>query len=173
MRNRSLIVDRGYSFHPSLIGTLCILNITSLIHCHGPSFGILHHFLGLLLQPAFLVSLRGDDDAVGLGVVVLVQIREGGEAVGSCLFGLAAAIHLGIDGKGRAPHMDHLALEGDDVAGEDGKLEVDAVKYQQDCVLGVNILCHGEIGAFQEPLRAPSGKEGLVVVEVGQLDEAL
>ena len=144
--------------------------VNSLIHCHGSAFGILHHFLGLLLQPAFLVGLRGDDDAMGLGVMVLVQIREGGKAVSGCFFRFAAPIHLCIYGEGRAPHVDHLALESDDIASEDGELEVDAVEHQQDRVLGVNILRHGEIGAFQEPLGAPSGEEGLVVVQIGELD---
>ncbi len=102
--------------------------------------------------------------------MVLVQIREGGEAICGGLLGLATAIHLGVDGEGRAPHVDHLALEGDDVAGENGKFVIDAVKHQKNCVLGVDILCHGEIGTFQKPFGASSSEEGLMVVEVGKLD---
>lgn len=143
------------------------------IHGFCPVFGFLQHLQGLLLEPALLFGLWGEDNAMGFGVVVLVQVGESGEAVSCGLLGLAAAVHLGIDGEGGAPYMDHLALEGDDVAGEDGELEVDAVKHQQDRVLGVNILRHGEIRAFQEPLGASSGEEGLVVVEVGELDQTL
>lgn len=102
--------------------------------------------------------------------MVFVQIGEGGEAICGCFFGLATAIHLGVDGEGRAPHVDHLALEGDDVAGENGEFVIDAVKHQKNCVLGVDILCHGEIGTFQKPFGASSSEEGLMVVEVGKLD---
>ena len=103
-------------------------------------------------------------------MMVLVQIREGGETVGGGLLGLAAAVHLGVNGEGRAPHVDHLALEGDDVTGKDGELVIDAVKHQKNCVLGIDILCHGEIGTFQKPFGASSCEEGLMVVEVGKLD---
>ena len=144
-----------------------------MIHRQSPLFGVFQHLQGLLLQPSLFFGLGGENDAVGLGVVVLVQIGESGETVGGGLFGLAAAVHLGIDGEGGAPCVDHLALEGDDVAGEDGKLEVDAVKHQKHGVFGVNILGHGEIGAFQEPLGTSSGEEGLVVVEVGEFDQTL
>lgn len=108
-----------------------------------------------------------------LGVVVLIQIGEGGEAVGCGLLGLATPIHFCIYGEGGSSGMDHLALEGDDVAGKDRELEVDAMQHQQHGVLGVDILGHGEIGTLQEPLGTSSGEEGLVVVEVGEFDQAL
>ena len=119
-----------------------------MIHRQSPSFGIFQHLQGLLLQPSLFFGLGGEDDAVGLGVVVLVQIGESGETVGGGLFGLAAAVHLGIDGEGGAPCVDHLALEGDDVAGEDGEFEIDAVEHQQHGVFGVNILGHSKIGTL-------------------------
>ena len=144
-----------------------------LVHGFCSVFGFLQYFEGLLLKPFLLFCFGGDNNAMGLGVVVLVQVREGGEAVGCGLFGFTAAIHLGIDGEGGASRVDHLAFEGDDVAGEDGEFEIDAVEYQQDGVLGVNILRHGKIGAFQEPLGASSREESLVVVEVGEFDQTL
>ena len=107
---------------------------------------------------------------MGLGMMVLVQIGEGGKPIGGGLLGLTAAIHLGVDREGGATHVDHLALEGDDVAGKDGELEIDAVEYQQDRILGVDILGYGKIGAFQKPFGASSGKEGLMVIKVGQFD---
>lgn len=141
-----------------------------LVHRFCSVFGFFQYFQSLLLKPLFLFRFRRDDDAMGLGVVVLIEIGEGGEAIGSGLFGFATPVHLGIDGECRAPGVDHLTLKGDDVAGEDGKLEVDAVKHQQDGVFGVNVLCHSKIRAFQEPLGASSREEGLMVVEVGEFD---
>ena len=110
---------------------------------------------------------------MGPGTVVLIQIREGGESVGSGPLRFAAAVHFGIDREGALARVDYLALESDDVTGENRELEVDAVQHEQDGVLGVNILSYGKIGAFQEPLGASPGKESLVVVEVGQLDQTL
>lgn len=104
--------------------------ISELIHRQRSALRVFHHLFGLLLKPLLFLGLGCERDAMRLGVVVLIQIGEGGEAIGGSLFRLAAAVHLGIDGKGRAPHVDHLALEGDDVASEDGKLEIDAVKHQ-------------------------------------------
>ena len=106
-------------------------------------------------------------------MMVLVQIGEGGETVGGRLFGLATAVHLGVDREGAFSRVNHLALEGDDVAGENGEFEIDAVEYKEHGVLGVNVLCHSEIGAFQKPLGASSSEKGLVVVKVGELDQAL
>ena len=143
------------------------------IHCQCASLGVFEHFEGLLLEPLLFLGLGGEGDAMGPGVMVLVQIGEGGEAIGGGLLWLTAAIHLGVNGEGAASCVDHLALEGDDVTGKNGKLEVDAVQHEQNRVLGVDILCHGKIGALQEPLGTSSGKKGLMVVEVGELDQAL
>ena len=105
--------------------------------------------------------------------MILIQIGEGGKSVGGDLLGLTAAVHLGVDGEGAATCVDDLALVGDDVAGKDGELEIDAMKHQQDRVFGVDILRDGEIGTLQEPLRAPPGEEGLMMVQVGKLDQTL
>ena len=110
---------------------------------------------------------------MGLGVVVFVEIGEGGEAVGGYFFRLAAAVHLCVNREGAAPGGDYLALVGDDVARENRELEVDAVEHQKDGILRVNILRHSEIGTFQEILGATTCKESLVVVEVGEFDESL
>ena len=140
------------------------------VHCLGSSFGILQDFQSLLLKPSLLIILRCENDAVRFGLVVLIQVGEGGEAIGGSLLGFPTSIHFCIYGKGRAPRMDHLALESDDVAGEDGELEVNAMEHEQDGVFRVNILGNGKIGTFQEPLGTPSSEEGLVVVQVGEFD---
>ena len=44
--------------------------------------------------------------------------------------------------------MDYFALESHDIASKNGKFEINAVEYQQDGVLGVNILGHSKIGAL-------------------------
>lgn len=106
-------------------------------------------------------------------MMVLIQIREGGESVGGDLLRLTAAVHLGIDGQCAFPCVDHLAFESDNVTGENGELEVDAVEHQQNGILGVDILCHGEIGAFQKPFGASSSEEGLMVVQVSEFDQTL
>ena len=103
-------------------------------------------------------------------MVVFVQIREGGEAVGGDFFGLPAAVHFCVDGQGAAPGGDYLALIGDDVARENRELEVDAVEHQKDGVLRVNILRYSKIGTFQEILGATTCEESLMVVEVGEFD---
>ena len=105
-----------------------------------------------------------------LAAVVLVEIGEGGKAVGGDFLRLAAAVHLGVDRQRAASHMDDLALEGDDVARKNREFEVDAVKHQQDGVFGVDVLRHSEIRALEEILRATTRKEGLMVVKVGKLD---
>ena len=110
---------------------------------------------------------------MGPGVMAFVQIGESGKAVGCGLLRLPAAVHLGIDGQCAFPCVDHLAFESDNVTGENGKLEVDAMEHQQNGILGVDILCHGEIGAFQKPLGASSSKEGLMVVQVSEFDQTL
>jgi len=143
------------------------------IHCQCALFGVFEDFEGLLLEPLLFLGLGSEGDAMGSGVMVLVQIGEGGEAIGGGFFRLAAAVHLGVDGEGAASRVDHLALEGDDITSKDGKLEVDAMQHEQNRILGVDILCHGKIGALQEPLGTSSGKKGLMVVEVGKLDQAL
>ena len=107
---------------------------------------------------------------MGLGVVVFVQIGEGGEAVGGDFFGFAAAVHLCVNRQGAAPGGDYLALVCDDVARKNRELEVDAVKDEKNGVLRVNILRHSEIGAFQEILGATTCKKGLMMVEVGEFD---
>ena len=149
------------------------MSLNSLIHRQRPLFGSFQYLNGLLLQPLLLFVFRREGDAVRLGVMVLVKVGEGCKAVGSGLFRFTTAVHLGIDGEGRASRMDHLAFEGDDVACKDGELEVDAVEYEQDGVLRVNILRYGEIGALQKPFGASSSKEGLMVVEVGEFDQTL
>ena len=83
-----------------------------------------------------------------LGMVILVQIGESGEAVGGDFFGLTAAIHFCVDRQSAATHRDDFALEGNDVARENRELEIDAMEHQQDGVLCVNILRHSEIGTF-------------------------
>ena len=103
-------------------------------------------------------------------MVVFVEIREGGEAVGGDFFGLAAAVHFRVNRQSAATHGDDLALEGDNVARENRELEVDAVEHQKDGVLCINILSHSEIGTFQEILGATTCKKGLMVVEVGEFD---
>lgn len=80
--------------------------------------------------------------------MVFVQIGKGGEAISSDFFGLTAAVHLRVDRQGAAAHGNDLALEGDDVAGKDGELEVDAVEHEKDCVFRVNILRHSKIGTL-------------------------
>ena len=143
------------------------------IHCQCASLGVLEDFEGLLLEPLLFLGLGGEGDAMGSGVMVLIQIGEGGETIGGGLLWLTAAVHLGVDGEGAASRVDHLALEGDDVAGKDGKLKVDAMQHEQNRVLGVDILCHGKIGALQKPLGTSSCKKGLMVVEIGEFDQAL
>lgn len=106
-------------------------------------------------------------------MVVLIQIGEGGKAVGGDSLGLAAAVHFGIDGQRAASHRDDLALESDNITCKNRELEVDAMEHEQDGILRVNILRHSEIGTLQEPLRATAREEGLVVVEVGEFDESL
>ena len=108
-----------------------------------------------------------------LAMMALVKIREGGETIGGNFLGFAAAVHLGVDRQRAAAHVDDFALEGDDVACEDGELEVDAVKHEQDGVLGVNILGDREIGALQEILRTTTCKKGLVMVQISKLDQSL
>ena len=107
---------------------------------------------------------------MGLGMVVFVQIGEGGEAVGGDFFGFAAAVHFCVNRQGAAACGDYLALVGDDVARENRELEVDAVKHQKNGVLRVNVLRHSEIGAFQKILGTTTSKKSLVVVEVGEFD---
>lgn len=158
-----------FAFGPSGRLTFVFL-LLIIIHRQRPSLRVFHHLFGLLLKPAFLVRFRGEGDAMGLGAMVFVQVGEGGEAVGGRLFGFTAAVHLGVDGEGALACVDHLALEGDDVASEDRELEIDAMEYQQDGVLGVNILSHGEIRALQKPFGASASEEGLMMVEVGEFD---
>ena len=105
-----------------------------------------------------------------LGVVVFVQIGEGGKAVSGDFFGLAAAVHSSINGQGAAPCSNHLTFEGDDVARENRELEVNAMEHQKNGVLRVNILRHSKIRTFQEILGTTTCEEGLVVVEVGEFD---
>ena len=107
---------------------------------------------------------------MGLGMVVLVEIGECGEAVGGDFFGFAATIHFCVNRQGAASSGDYLALEGDDVARENRELEIDAVEHQKDGILRVNVLRHSEIGTLQEILGASTCKKGLVVVEVGEFD---
>ena len=151
----------------------CFVSLSCCIHRQSPALGVLHHLDGLLLQKALLIGFGREGDAVRLAVVVLVEVGEGGEAVGSHFLRLTAAVHLGVDGQGAAPHMDDLALEGDDVARENRELEVDAVEYQKDGVLRVNILRHSEIGTFQDILGATTCEEGLVMIQVSELDKSL
>lgn len=141
-----------------------------LIHRQSPLFRILHHFTRLLLQESFLLRFRLKRDAMRTGMVVFVQVGEGGEAVGGDFFRFAAAVHFCVNGQCAATHGDDLALEGDDVACENRELEVDAVEHQKDGILCINVLRHSEIGTFQEILGATTCEEGLVVVEVGEFD---
>ena len=103
-------------------------------------------------------------------MVVFVQIGKGGEAVGSNFFGLAAAVHFCVDRQSASTDIHDLALESDDVARENRKLEIDAMEDKKDSVFRVNILRHSEIGTFQKILGTTTCKEGLVVVEVGEFD---
>ena len=105
-----------------------------------------------------------------LAVMVLIKIGEGGKAVGGDFFRLAAAVHLRVNRQRAAPDMDDLALVSDNVAREDRKLEIDAVEYEQDGILGVNILRHSEIGTLQKLFGATTCKKGLVMVQVGEFD---
>ena len=141
-----------------------------LIHRHSPLLRILHHLQSLLLQELFFLGFKRKRDAVGTGMMVFVQVREGGETVGGDFFGLAAAVHFCVDGQGTATGGDYLALESDNVAGENREFEIDAVENEQNGVLRINILRHSEIGTLQEPLRTTTREKGLVVVEVGEFD---
>jgi len=141
-----------------------------LIHRLCSPLRVLHHFHGLLPQELFLLGFGNDGDAMRFAVVILIEVGEGRETIGSNLFGFSAAVHLRVNRQGATTYMDDLALESDDVAREDGELEVNAVQYEQNGVLGVNILRHSEIGTLQEVLGAATCEEGLVVVEVGEFD---
>lgn len=115
------------------------------VHCLGASFRVFEYFDGLLVEPAFLVGFRCYDHAMRLGMVVFVEIREGGESVGGDFFRLAAAIHLGVNRQCGTSCSDDFALEGDDVAGKNRELEVNAMKHEKYRVFGVNILSHSKI----------------------------
>ena len=147
--------------------------LVSLIHRLGAAFRVLHHLQSLLLQELFLFRLRFDHDAMWSGMVVFVQIRESGETISGDLFRLTAAVHLRVDRQRATTHGDDLAFESDNVARKNRELEVDAVKHEQDRIFRINILRHSEIGAFQEPLRATTREEGLVMVQVCKFDESL
>ena len=141
-----------------------------LIHRQSPLLRVFHYFTCLLLQELFFLGFRRERDAVGLGMVVFVQVGEGGEAVGGDFFWLAAAVHFRVNGQGAATYGDDFALKSDDVAGENRELEVDAVEDEKNGVFRINILRHSEIGTLQEPLRATACEKGLVVVEVSEFD---
>ena len=147
--------------------------LPGLIHRPSTSFGVFHHLHGLLLQEFLFLCFRGKGDTMWLAMMVLVQIGERGEAVGGHFFGFATAVHLGVDRQSAAPHVDDLAFEGDDVARENREFEIDAMQHKEDSVFGVNVLCHGKIGAFQKPFGASASEEGLMMVEVGKFDESL
>ena len=121
---------------------------SSSIHRFCPALRVLHHLQSLLLQEFFLLSFRDERHAVGPGMMVFIEIREGSEAISSDLFRLTAAVHSCINGEGAAPCSNHLALVCDDIASENRELEIDAVEYEQDSILRVNILRHSEIGTF-------------------------
>ena len=108
-----------------------------------------------------------------LGMMVFIEIGEGGETVSGNFFGFAAAIHFRINSKCAATHGNDLALEGDNVTRENRELEVDAMEHEKDCILRVNILRHSEIGTFQEILGATTCEESLVMDEVGELNLSL
>lgn len=166
-----ITINSFFQIHDKfLIIRVLRLSLGKCIHRFSPTFRVLHHLQGLLLQEAFFLRFRFEGDAMRLGMVVLVQIREGGEAIGGNLFGLTATVHLGVDRQGAAPHRDDLALEGDDVARENRELEVDAMQHKQNGVFRINILRHSEIRTLQEILGATTSEEGLVVVEVGEFD---
>lgn len=147
--------------------------LPSLVHRPSTSFGVFHHLHGLLLQEFLFLCFGSEGDTMWLAMMVLVQIGERGEAVGGHFFGFAAAVHSGIDRQSAAPHVDDLAFEGDDVARENREFEIDAMQHEEDGVFGVNVLCHGKIGAFQKPFGASAREEGLMMVEVGKFDESL
>ena len=147
--------------------------LPSLVHRPSASFRVFHHLHGLLLQEAFFIGFGSEGDTMWLAVMVLVEIGERGKAVGGHFLRFAAAVHFGVDRQSAAPHMDDLAFEGDDVARENREFEIDAMQHEEDSVFGVNILCHGEIGAFQKPFGASAREEGLMMVEVGEFDESL
>lgn len=147
--------------------------LPGLVHRPSASFGVFHHLHGLLLQEFLFLCFGSEGDTMWLAVMVLVEIGEGGKAVGSHFFGFAAAVHLGVDRQSAATHMDDLAFEGDNVACENREFEIDAMQHEKDGVFGVDVLCHSEIGAFQEPLGASAREEGLVMVKVSKFDESL
>ena len=147
--------------------------LPSLVHRPSTSFGVFHHLHGLLLQEAFFIGFGSEGDTMWLAVMVLVEIGERGKAVGGHFLRFAAAVHFGVDRQSAAPHVDDLAFEGDDVARENREFEIDAMQHEEDGVFGVNVLCHGEIGAFQKPFGASAREEGLMMVEVGEFDESL
>ena len=119
--------------------------LTGLVHRPSASFGVFHHLHGLMLQEFLFLGFRNKRHAMGLGMVVFSEIGESGETVGGDFFGFAAAVHLCVDGQSAAPCGDYLAFVGDDVARENRELEVDAVEYEKDSILCVNILRHSEI----------------------------
>ena len=105
-----------------------------------------------------------------LGMVILVQIGESGEAVGGDFFGLATTVHFCVDRQSASTDIHDLALKGDDVASENREFEIDAVEDKKDSVFRVNILRHSKIRTFQKILGATTCEESLVMVEVGELD---
>ena len=141
-----------------------------LIHRHSPLLRVFHHLQSLLPQEFFFLCFRRKRDAVGTGMVVFIQIGEGGETVGGDFFGLAAAVHFGVNGQGTTANGNDFALESDDVAGENREFKINAVEDEQDGVFRVNILRHSKIGTFQEILGAATCEKSLVVVEVGEFD---
>ena len=116
-----------------------------LVHRLSPFLRVLHYLLSLLLQEPFFLCFRLDCNAMRFGMVVFVQVGEGGKAVGGDFLGFAAAVHFCIHSQGAATYGDDLALESDDVTSENRELEVDAMEHQQDGILCVNILRHSEI----------------------------
>ena len=81
-------------------------------------------------------------------MVVFVQIREGGEAVGSDFFWFAAAVHFRVNGQCAATHGNDFALKGNNVSRENRELEIDAMEDKKNGVFRVYILRHSELGAF-------------------------
>ena len=144
-----------------------------LRYCQSASLRLFEDFFCLLVEPFLFVSLRLDDHAVRLGVMILIEIREGGEAVGGNLTRLAAAVHLGVDSQGGASSCYDFAFISYYISCENRELEVDAMEHQKHCVFGVNILSHSEIRALQEIFRTAACEKCLMMVQVGEFYQTL
>ena len=100
-----------------------------LIHRLCSPLRVLHHLHGLLPQELLFLGFGRNGNSMRFAVVVLVKVGEGRETIGGDFFRLATAVHFRVNRQGATTYMDDLAFESDNVAREDGELEVDAMQY--------------------------------------------